>query len=107
LQYHGCRSSQAQLSGVESPLLARAFEIARFGTLAKQAGLDIEIVPVVVWCDRCETSSQVPANALLCADCGTWDVVLTSGNELLLERVDLITGPTPLVHARAQEDRHV
>jgi hydrogenase nickel incorporation protein HypA/HybF len=78
------------LSGVEAPLLARAFEIARTGTIAERAVLDIEIVPISVWCGDCGAASAAGVNALLCGRCGTWQVDLNSGDELLLKRVELV-----------------
>jgi hydrogenase nickel incorporation protein HypA/HybF len=78
------------LSGVESPLLMQAFSIARAGTVAKNATLEIEDMPVIVWCESCATETDAAANALLCGRCGTWKVELRSGNELLLKRVELV-----------------
>lgn len=77
------------LSGVEAPLLVRAFTVARAGTIAEEAMLEIETSPVTVWCRSCETETEVAPNALLCGSCGTWQVELRSGNELLLKRVEL------------------
>ncbi len=75
------------LSGVEAPLLARAFTIARAGTVAEDASLEIEVAPVSVWCRACDAETEVAPNALLCGTCGTWQVDLRSGTELLLKRV--------------------
>jgi hydrogenase nickel incorporation protein HypA/HybF len=78
------------MSGVESPLLTRAFSVARAGTIAENATLEIEDTPVVVWCAACEAETQAAPNALLCGRCGTWQVTLRSGDELLLKRVELV-----------------
>jgi hydrogenase nickel incorporation protein HypA/HybF len=78
------------LSGVEASQLARAFDVARVGTMAETADLDIDKAPVVVWCARCEAESVVAPNALLCDACGAWEVSLRSGSEMLLKRVDLV-----------------
>jgi len=77
------------LSGVEAPLLERAFTIARAGTVAEEAELEIEIMPVNVWCEECRTESEAEVNALVCERCGTWMVALRSGDELLLKSVEL------------------
>ncbi len=77
------------LCGVEVSLLARAFQVARMGTIAERALLKIESLPVIVWCEACALETAAAPNALLCARCGTWQVVLKSGAELLLKRVDL------------------
>ena len=79
------------LSGVEAPLLERAFTMARMGTRAADATLHVDVAPVVVWCGECRRESTVRPNALLCEACGTWRVTLRSGDELILKRVELAT----------------
>ena len=83
------------LSGVEAPLLARAFEIARAGTIASEAALDVEQIPVAVWCGACGVETPVAPNALLCGGCGSWKVSLKSGDELLLKQVELARAESP------------
>jgi hydrogenase nickel incorporation protein HypA/HybF len=78
------------LSGVEAPLLTQAFSVARAGTIAENAKLQIDDTPVIVWCESCAVETHAAANALLCGRCGTWKVALRSGNELLLKRVELV-----------------
>jgi hydrogenase nickel incorporation protein HypA/HybF len=78
------------LSGVEPPLLQRAFEVARMGTLAERAELVIERGPVVVRCRQCGGSCAVPVNRLLCTYCGDWRVQVVEGEELLLQSVELV-----------------
>ena len=78
------------MSGVEPSLLGRAFSIARAGTIADTAALEVENMPPVVWCDSCGVESTVTANALLCGRCGTWKIELRSGRELLLKRIELL-----------------
>ena len=77
------------LAGVEAPLLARAFSVARAGTLAENASLEVETTPIIVRCGACRTETTVAANALLCGECGAWRVELTSGDEMMLKRVEL------------------
>ena len=77
------------LSGVEPPLLMRAFEIAREGTVAAAADLDIEQGPVVVKCLECGSSGEVPVNRLLCPHCGDWRVLVIEGEELLLLSMEI------------------
>jgi hydrogenase nickel incorporation protein HypA/HybF len=77
------------LSGVEPPLLERAFEIARMGTVAEQAELVIEEGPVVVKCQECGGSSVVPVNRLVCTYCGEWKVNVIEGEELLLMSLEI------------------
>ena len=79
------------LSGVEPPLLERAFEIARAGTVAENAELEIEEGPVVVKCQDCGGRSAVPVNRLVCQYCGEWRVNVIEGEELLLLSVEMET----------------
>ncbi len=81
------------LSGVEPELLARAFEIARAGTIAERAMLQVETMPVVVECRVCGAESLVSAQALICGTCGSFEVDLKSGDELLLKRVEMTPAP--------------
>ena len=77
------------LSGVEPDLLVQAFSVARAGTLAREAELEIESGVVVVRCRSCRTESEVPVNRLLCAKCGNWQVDVTQGEDLLLLSLEL------------------
>jgi hydrogenase nickel incorporation protein HypA/HybF len=77
------------LSGVEPPLLARAFEIARVGTVAAEAELEMRNGPVTVRCRECGSSGAVEINRLLCPECGDWRVRVTGGEELLLLSIEI------------------
>jgi hydrogenase nickel incorporation protein HypA/HybF len=79
------------LAGVEPELLARAYEVARAGTLAEGASLTIEHAPVRVHCPRCGCDSSAEAQRLVCASCGEWRTELLAGDELMLMSIDLIT----------------
>lgn len=95
------RLSVGALSGVEPPLLARAFTIARAGTLADEAELQIETPPIRVRCPDCGAETEAQVNRLVCGQCGNWRVTLTSGEELLLLSLEL---DRP---AEAKESSHV
>jgi len=102
--------SVGALSGVEPALLKRAFDIARMGTLAAAAELDIRTGPVRVRCTSCGQESEARANRLLCAPCGDWRVKVIAGEELLLLSLDLSTAAHPrdiTVDDRMKEDNHV
>ena len=81
------------LSGVEPPLLERAFTVARAGTLADWATLTIEVGPVGVRCTHCGAQTQAAPNKIVCGACGDWRVRVVSGEELLLIRVELAGVP--------------
>ena len=77
------------LSGVEPPLLERAFEIARMGTMAEHAELEIQTGPIVVKCRICGSSGEARSNRLLCQNCGDWRVNVEQGDEMLLLRLEV------------------
>jgi hydrogenase nickel incorporation protein HypA/HybF len=77
------------LSGVEARLLAQAYPLAHAGTIAENSELVIEEAPVHVRCRECGADSAVQANRLLCKVCGSWKTEVTSGDEMLLVRVEL------------------
>lgn len=77
------------LSGVEAPLLERAFSVARVGTVAADAVLEAETGPVIVKCRCCGDRTQVDVNRLICGACGDWRVDVQEGEELLLKSVEL------------------
>jgi hydrogenase nickel incorporation protein HypA/HybF len=82
------------LAGVETELLARAFALARAGTLAADADLAIEAVPVRVRCRECGSESGAGPRHLRCGACGSPATQLLAGDELLLAGVDLLA-PAP------------
>ena len=83
--------SVGPLSGIEHPLMQNAFPIAAAGSVASEAELHLEEMPVKVRCSACERESEVPVNRLVCGHCGEWRTQLVSGDELLLLRVVLDT----------------
>lgn len=79
------------LSGVEPDLLEHAFSIAREGTIAAEARLEVETGPVCVSCRICEGGGEVTVNRLVCPDCGDWQVDVTEGEEMLLLSLEIET----------------
>jgi hydrogenase nickel incorporation protein HypA/HybF len=77
------------LAGVEATLLENAFPLAAAGTVAEGAVLVMKASPVVVKCTECGAESSVAPNRLLCARCGDFRTRLVSGDELLLEKLEL------------------
>ena len=77
------------LSGVEAPLLQHAFPIASAGTIAAEAILETEILPIKVHCNICNNENEATASKLLCSACGSWQTSLISGDEMLLQSIEL------------------
>ncbi len=79
------------LSGVEPHLLEQAFPLAVAGSIAENAELIIETLPVRVHCNRCGAETDAKVNRLLCGSCGDYHTRLISGDEMLLASLELIT----------------
>lgn len=77
------------LAGVEPELLRRAYSVASAGSLAAQARLAVEEVPVRVRCMECSAEGAASMADLSCRSCGHWRTQLLSGDEMLLASVEL------------------
>ncbi len=77
------------LSGIESDLLMNAWPLASAGTIAVDAELVIHAADVVVRCSACGAESGARANRLVCGHCGDFRTTLVSGDEMILQRVEL------------------
>lgn len=86
---HLIRLRIGPLAGVVGDLLATAFPLAAAGTAAASARLDWVAAPVVVRCRTCGAETEATPNRLLCGACGDWRTQVVSGDELILETVEL------------------
>ncbi len=83
------------LSGIEIDLLESAWPIASAGTLADGADFAVEATPVVVHCSVCGAETQAQSNNLVCGQCGAHQTRIVSGEEMILQRVELETSADP------------
>ena len=79
------------LAGIEVPLLEQAWPLAAAGGVAEGAELRVEVAPLRVRCSSCGRDSDVVPNRLSCAHCGSGRTRLLSGDELVLNRVELVS----------------
>ena len=79
------------LAGVEPDLVAQAYPLACAGTPAEASELHIERGRVRIRCRSCGLESNAAVNRLLCDACGNWQTELLSGDELILNQVELET----------------
>ncbi len=63
------------------------------GTDLAGCELDIEHVPAVVACGTCGAATTLDLPVLMCGECGSTQVALESGEELLLVSIDLAGMP--------------
>jgi hydrogenase nickel incorporation protein HypA/HybF len=69
--------------------LAFAFRLVAEGTCAESAELRLEDVPAQARCRACETETEQTGWPMCCAACGSFDVRVTRGEELLVTCVEL------------------
>jgi len=81
------------LAGVVPELLATAFPLAAAGSRMERAQLEFARAPIRVRCQTCGAETEAAMNRLICGACGDWHTQIVSGDELLLESVELETSP--------------
>lgn len=81
------------LAGVVPELLASAFPLAAAGSRMEHAELEFSHAPIQVHCQTCGADTEAAMNRLICGACGDWHTQIISGDELLLESVELETAP--------------
>ena len=77
------------LSGVEPDLLRNAYPLAVAGSIAEHAQFQVDVSEIVVKCSQCGAESPAKANRLLCAACGDYRTNLVSGDEMVLQSLEL------------------
>ena len=79
------------LSGVVKEALLFSFEIARQGTRLEGARLEIQDIPVTVFCPECRTRRRVESiQWFVCAECGTPVSEVIEGRELQVSTLELV-----------------
>jgi len=95
------------LSGVVREALLFSFDLAAAGTPIEGARLEIEDIPVAVFCQTCNTEQELPGiQSFRCPVCDTPTPDVVRGRELeltSLEVTDLDAAPEEGTHAT--EDR--
>lgn len=79
------------LSGVVPELLESAFTLTACGSRMENARLEFTHTAIEVQCEACGAETTAEMNHLVCSKCGDWHTKVISGDELLLERVELET----------------
>jgi hydrogenase nickel incorporation protein HypA/HybF len=79
--------------------MAFSWEVLTAATSLEGAKLEIEHVPATVTCNACASITALDAPVLACGTCGSRDVVLHSGDELIL--VSFETAGEPALRGEA------
>jgi hydrogenase nickel incorporation protein HypA/HybF len=93
---HGRRVTKVELKvghlrQVVPDALAFAFELVAQGTVAEGAELEMEHVPAAGRCGGCGEHTPLPDLPLVCRVCGSSDVEITQGEELLVDSLEMET----------------
>jgi hydrogenase nickel incorporation protein HypA/HybF len=83
------RVQVGSFSGVEPRLFESAFSLLAAGTVAEQATLEIDFVPLAAYCDVCANEFAVGDFHFRCPACGSREVHVTKGEELVLASIDV------------------
>jgi len=78
-----------RLSGVVPDLIESAFDAFKKGTLADGARLEIEVAPFDFKCRRCGGTTFQGEPAAACAACGSTDIELIGGMDLVIEKIEI------------------
>ena len=70
-------------------MLRNAYPIAVAGTIAEHAELVITDFEIRVSCTECSAETAATPNRLLCGECGGFRTRVISGDEMILQRLEL------------------
>ena len=78
------------LSGVETESLAFSFEAVKGEKeLTREAVLNIERLPVRIWCNPCEREFDSAGPLVMCPRCESFDTKLLQGEEMEIEDIEI------------------
>ncbi len=77
------------LSGVDTQALSFAYEIARAGTSVAGSRLEIETVPLSVYCPQCKSTHSPDPQQITCPHCLTPPQEILAGRELEIRALEL------------------
>jgi len=79
-----------ELSNVQPILMQNAFEaVVQDDPRYKRAKLEVEITPILVYCETCKKTSEVKQYKFVCA-CGLPTKNVIQGDELLITKVEFL-----------------
>jgi hydrogenase nickel incorporation protein HypA/HybF len=82
-------------SGVVADSLFFAYDIATEGTLLAGSSLVIEVVPLVIYCPKCEIEHELNNIQLLeCPGCGTASNEIRQGKEIEIAYLEVADEPS-------------
>mgnify|MGYP001109015890 CR=1 FL=1 len=83
------RLKVGRLSGVVPEFLQGAFDLYKKDTVAAAAFLEVEEVPLKIKCKKCGVATEAADFVFICSACGSKDLEILEGTELLLEKIEV------------------
>ncbi|HEY2176190.1 MAG TPA: hydrogenase maturation nickel metallochaperone HypA [Mycobacteriales bacterium] len=80
------------LHRVSEPALQMAFSLVAAGSVAEEARVDLVTVPLRAQCRDCGEESESDDPLDICPACGSTDLQVDAGDEMLLESISLAGG---------------
>jgi hydrogenase nickel incorporation protein HypA/HybF len=84
----GVNIAFGQLIQIVPDIFRSAFAETVKGTVAEDADLEIEIIPVKMKCMSCGTGFRVRENRFSCSRCNSTDLEIIQGKELLVKSIE-------------------
>ena len=86
------RLQVGQLQHVTQDSLQFSFDLMAEGTCAAEAKIVMEQIPARFRCKTCDSEGEVQLPLFQCLSCGAQDLQVLSGEEMIVESVELDTG---------------
>jgi hydrogenase nickel incorporation protein HypA/HybF len=77
-----------RLNHVHPEAFAQSFALAAMGTVVEDAAAELVMLPVVAHCVGCGTRWECEEMPLGCPTCGSVDIELVGGEEMVLESIE-------------------
>jgi hydrogenase nickel incorporation protein HypA/HybF len=96
-----------KLHQVVEDSLQFSFQLIANDTEASGAALDLRETPIVMMCKHCNVKSQFDMPPFSCTQCGMFDLDIVSGDEFLVNEVELEDGQILRRSMEVHEDESV
>lgn len=78
-----------EFSGVVPQFIQNYYDIVSRGTVAENAKLIVEKIPVSIRCNSCGVVSTVDRTHIRCPECGKNDITMLTGREFYVESLEV------------------
>lgn len=78
-----------RLSGVHADAIRFAFELLAPDSIARDAELKIDEPRAALWCAACDAEQEIEELQVNCPRCGSSDVQIRGGKDLVLQSIEL------------------